>query len=124
MDAISENDDGCSHNDRLAFLQKFSAEISKPISPHKEPLDYMPTQAFAEYLSNYYEPKIDAVIYSSTQTNGKGKNIVFLNRANKVMNLHPPGNGNYKAMFIDNTYYITWLLTNHRLLATKRLIDI
>ena len=102
-----ENDDVYSHKDRLAFLQKFSAEISKPISPHKEPLDYMPTQAFAEYLSHYYEPKIDAVIYSSTQTNGKGKNIVFLNRASKVINIQNPENGEYKAKLIDNTYYIS-----------------
>jgi hypothetical protein len=35
-----------SFEDRLAFLHKFSAEISKPVSPKKEALDYMPTQAF------------------------------------------------------------------------------
>lgn len=103
----SGNDDTDSYEDRLAFLQKFSAEISKPISPHKEPLDYMPTQAFAEYLAHHYEPKIDAVIYSSTQTNGKGKNIVFLNRAAKVINIQNPENGQYKALWMDNDYHIS-----------------
>ena len=103
---VSGNDDDYSLKDRLVFLQKVSAEISKPISPHNEPLDYMPTQAFAEYLAHYYEPKIDAVIYSSTQTNGKGKNIVFLNRASKVINIQNPENGEYKAKLIDNTYCI------------------
>jgi hypothetical protein len=77
VEVPSENDDTDSYEDRLAFLQKFSSEISKPISPDKQHLDYMPTQAFAEYLAHHYKPKIDAVIYSSTQTNGKGKNIVF-----------------------------------------------
>jgi len=102
----NENDDDYSLKDRLVFLQKVSAEISKPISPHMESLEYMPTQAFAEYLAHHYEPKIDAVIYSSTQTNGKGKNIVFLNRASKVSNIQTPKNGEYKAMLIDKTYFI------------------
>jgi len=66
-----------SFEDRLAFLKIFSEEISKPIPPHKEALDYMPTQALVEYLEHHYKPRIDAVVYASTQTNGKGKNIVF-----------------------------------------------
>ena len=104
---VSGNDDADSYEDRLAFLRKFSAEISKPISPHKEPLDYMPAQAFAEYLANHYEPKIDAVIYSSTQTNGKGKNIVFLSRKGKVINIKNPECGQYKALRVDNRYFIS-----------------
>lgn len=104
---VSGRDDADSYEDRLAFLRKFSAEISKPISPHKEPLDYMPTQAFAEYLANHYEPKIDAIIYSSTQTNGKGKNIVFLNRKGKVINIQSPECGQYKALWGDNKYCIS-----------------
>jgi RES domain len=74
-----------SYEDRLSFLQKFCAEICKPYPPSKESLEYMPTQAFVEYLAHHYEPKIDAVIYPSTQRNGNGKNIVFLNRAAKVL---------------------------------------
>lgn len=63
--------------DRLEFLKTFSKEISKPVPPHNEALSYIPTQALVEYLAHHYERKIDAVAYASTQTNGKGKNIVF-----------------------------------------------
>jgi RES domain/HEPN/RES N-terminal domain 1 len=93
--------------DRLEFLHKFSAEISKPVSPHKEALDYMPTQALIEYLAHHYKPNIDAVIYASTQTNGKGKNIVFLNQATKVVNNQSFKSGSYKAMWGDDYYQIS-----------------
>jgi hypothetical protein len=92
--------------DRLAFLRMFSAEISKPISPNKEALDYMPTQALVEYLAHHYKPNIDAVVYASTQTNGKGKNIVFLNQTAKVAGSQHFKSGTYKAMWGENFYYV------------------
>lgn len=93
--------------DKLAFLKTFSEEISKPIPPHKQELDYMPTQALVEYLAHHYKPKIDAVVYASTQTNRKGKNIVFLNHAAKVINNQAPKSGRYKAISINDCYYIS-----------------
>lgn len=67
----------------LHFLRDFSLEISKPIQLHNANLEYLPTQALSEYLAYHYQPKIDAIIYPSTQTNGEGKNIVILNHAAK-----------------------------------------
>jgi hypothetical protein len=96
-----------SFEDRLTFLRKFSAEISKPIPPHKAILDYMPTQALAEYLAHHYKPNIDAIVYESTQTNSGGKNIVFLNHAAKVINNQNPESGAYRAMWGDGYYYIS-----------------
>ncbi len=93
--------------DHLAFLKTFSEEISKPIPPHKEALDYMPTQALVEYLAYHYKPNIDAVVYASTQTNGKGKNIVFLNHAAKVINDQNPETGKYKARWGYGIYHIS-----------------
>lgn len=95
-----------SFEDRLAFLHKFSEEISKPIPPHKESLDYMPTQALVEYLAYHYNPNIDAVVYASTQTNRKGKNIVFLNHAASVSN-RGGRSGTYKAIWGDDYYFIS-----------------
>lgn len=65
----------------LYFLRHFSLEISKPVQSHNTNLEYLPTQALSEYFAHHYRPKIDAIIYPSTQTNGKGKNIVILNHA-------------------------------------------
>ena len=66
------------------FLRHFSSEISKPVQSHNANLEYLPTQALSEYLAYHFQPQIDAIIYPSTQTNGKGKNIVILNHATKL----------------------------------------
>lgn len=102
----SASHDFDSFEDRLTFLNKFSAEISKPVLPKEEAFDYMPTQALVEYLAYHYKPKIDAVVYASTQTNGKGKNIVFLNHTAKVAPSHCFKSGAYKAMWGDDYYHI------------------
>ncbi|MBJ6799324.1 RES domain-containing protein [Geomonas propionica] len=65
----------------LSFLRRFEDEVSKPFISSEEELEYIPTQALVEYLTNFHEPKIDAVIYSSPQTNKQGKNIAILNHA-------------------------------------------
>jgi hypothetical protein len=69
------------------FMQSFMLEIAQPISPDDEHLDYLPTQAVAEYLNKHHrftfagaERTIDAVIYRSAQ-HPEGKNIVLLGEA-------------------------------------------
>ncbi len=104
--STSSSEDIDSLEDRLAFLQKFSDEISKPIHPNNEALEYVPTQALVEYLANHYKPNIDAIIYASTQTNRKGRNIVFLNNATNVLKENKHKNGTYKAFFEENHYRI------------------
>lgn len=103
------NEFDCENNfeDRLAFLRKISKEISKPVSPSKEKLEYMPTQAFAEYLAHHYKRKIDAIIYYSTQTNSKGKNIVFLGRSAGVISEQVPKSGKYKDLFVTGEYLVS-----------------
>lgn len=66
------------------FMQSFMHEMSKPISPADEHIDYVPTQAVAEYFAHRHEFKrsgisarIEAIIYKSAQ-NPKGCNIVLL----------------------------------------------
>lgn len=69
------------------FMQSFMLEIAQPISPDDEHLDYLPTQAVAEYLNKHHrfkfagaERMIDGVIYRSAQ-HPQGKNIVLLGEA-------------------------------------------
>ena len=69
---------------RLGFLKNFESMINRRVLPSDELLDYIPSQALVEYLSNHFSPPIDAIIYSSIQTNNNGKNIAVLNRAAKV----------------------------------------
>lgn len=71
---------------QLLFLKKFHKEIRKPVLPRDETIDYLPTQVVAEFLANKFVPKIDGLIYSSSQTNGEGRNIVLFNHASGIVN--------------------------------------
>ncbi|MNS80276.1 RES domain protein [compost metagenome] len=72
------------------FMRNFMDEIAKPILPSDEHLDYVPTQAVAEYLAHHHtfelrsaHRRIDAIIFQSAQT-GRGKNIALLGAAASV----------------------------------------
>ncbi len=49
----------------LAFLQDFHSLIARPIQPQDEPLEYIPTQAVAEYVANVLH--FDGILYGSAQ---------------------------------------------------------
>ena len=49
--------------------------------PSDETFDYLPTQAIAEYLATKVNPRIDGIIFSSSQTGGEGRNVVLFNHA-------------------------------------------
>lgn len=78
------------------FMQTFMTTIARPISPDDEHLDYVPTQAVAEYLNSEHlvhmgraRCHIDAIIYTSAQR-PPGKNIVFLGDAAHTQPTDPP----------------------------------
>ena len=68
------------------FMAGFMQEIARPILPDDVHMDYVPTQAVAEFLSNReFEfagstRTVDAIIYGSAQHPG-GRNIVLLGSA-------------------------------------------
>ena len=69
-----------------AFMQSFASEISQPILPGDEHLEYVPAQVVAEYLTNQPvrwrggEVTPDAIIFRSAQREG-GKNIAVMGDA-------------------------------------------
>ena len=74
-----------------AFMQEFMDEIAKPISPGDTHLDYIPTQAVAEYLVQKHKFKrnsssvsIEGIIFNSAQNPGK-KNIVLFGDAARAL---------------------------------------
>ena len=68
---------------RFSFLAPLVDEICRPIMPWDNELEYLPTQAVAEFLAATQKPKVDGIIYPSSQTQ-TGQNIVLLNHASKV----------------------------------------
>jgi hypothetical protein len=92
-------------SERLAFLHDFNATISRPVRPGAE-LDYLPTQALGEYLARHYDPRIDAVIYSSTQAGRSARNIVLLSHAAIVKGIGRQPSPRYEENWTDGGYAI------------------
>ncbi|HEY0772023.1 MAG TPA: RES domain-containing protein [Sphingobacteriaceae bacterium] len=89
-EAISKFDpDYINKRKHFAFLETFHQEIRKPVLPRDEVLDYIPTQAVAEYLATLFNPALDGLIFSSAQNDGQGHNIVIFNHAAKVEVMGP-----------------------------------
>jgi len=53
--------------EQLKFLERFQEEICKPVRAGDEFIDYIPTQAVAEYLSKAFDPKIDGLMFDSSR---------------------------------------------------------
>lgn len=60
---------------RIEFLRKFQDEISKPVLPNDENIDYLPTQALAEFIFYHLDNEIDGIQFKSSQC--AGNNIVL-----------------------------------------------
>ena len=70
--------------ERADFLGELVEILSRPIMPRDERLDYLPTQAVAEYLSEKFEPPIDGLRFPSAQTGGTGRNVVLFPKSSAV----------------------------------------
>ena len=66
---------------RASFLERLVREMSRPVMPGDEAFEYLVTQAVAEYLAHKVEPRLDGIIFHSSQTDGTGRNVVLFNHA-------------------------------------------
>ncbi|AXV74046.1 hypothetical protein CJO75_12630 [Ralstonia solanacearum] len=69
--------------ERVAFLQTLSSRMARPVMPDDEVVDYLPTQAVADFLATMNEPRLDGIIFSSAQAQA-GRNVVLFHHAAKV----------------------------------------
>lgn len=91
---------------KIAFLRNFDLEICQPILPGQESLEYISTQALVEYIFYQYKENIGAILYSSSQTNGKGKNIVIKKEACGI--LKSEKEKNQKVITEEYYHYENW----------------
>ncbi|MGA3026321.1 MAG: RES family NAD+ phosphorylase [Bryobacteraceae bacterium] len=56
---------------RAQFLRGLGRRLSKPVMPNDEPLEYLPTQAVADFLASAATLSLDGIVYPSVQ-NGHG----------------------------------------------------
>jgi hypothetical protein len=89
------------------FLRSFHNVISRPVQPHEEVLEYLPTQAVAEYIAHVLG--LDGIIYESAQTGGLSEydetpsnrskqNVAFFNQAALVQGSQPRQTRTGRAM--------------------------
>ncbi|SCX31950.1 RES domain protein [Agrobacterium rosae] len=107
------------------FMTGFMNEIARPILPDDVHLDYVPTQAVAEFLSNREfefargKRTIDAIIYGSAQHPG-GRNIALLGPASVVGSVAEPPNS--KPTSDESHIWSDWLTPEPR--ARPRIVPI
>lgn len=62
--------------ERLAFLRRLHALISRPVAPGHED-EYLITQTLTEYLAHVHRPTFDGVIFQSVQRQGGANMVLF-----------------------------------------------
>ena len=60
---------------RKKFLEEWVQEISRPVIPQEAAREYLASQVVADYLANRFEPRLDGMIFNSSQTGGAGRNL-------------------------------------------------
>lgn len=73
-----------SPSDREQFIFNLIENISAPVLPGKESVDYSPTQRISSYLSGSNGLNIDGVMYKSTQSAKGGNNVALFYNSSRV----------------------------------------
>jgi hypothetical protein len=73
---------------RWAFLRSLGSRLAEPIMPGSETVDYVPTQIVCEYISQFLKPKVDGIVYPSSQSSKRGKNVVLFFESSSVQQWH------------------------------------
>lgn len=75
--------------ERVAFLRTLGQRMTRPVMPDDEALDYLPTQAIADFLATENEPPLDGIIFASVQVKD-GRNVVLFHKAARVESMDLP----------------------------------
>jgi hypothetical protein len=75
--------------ERATFVRTLGSRMARPVMPNDEALDYLPTQAVADFLATMNEPRLDGIVFSSAQT-AVGRNVVLFHHAAKVAEIALP----------------------------------
>ncbi len=76
--------------ERAAFLSTLGQRITRPVMPDDEALDYLVTQAIADYLATRSSHPVDGIIYRSAQNQNDGRNVVLFHKAARVERFDRP----------------------------------
>lgn len=68
---------------RAEFLRSLGARMARPVMPDDEGIDYLPTQAVADFLATANDPRLDGIIFPSVQVED-GYNVVLFHESARV----------------------------------------
>ena len=83
--------------ERAKFLASLAARIRMPVMPDDEGVDYLATQAMAEYLADRVAPRVDGILYGSAQGHEGAHNVALFNHAAHVAPHPPPLGATYNV---------------------------
>lgn len=69
--------------ERAEFLRSLQQLMVRPVMPDDEGIDYLPTQAVADFLATANNPRLDGIIFPSVQVE-KGDNVVLFHDSARV----------------------------------------
>ncbi|HEY6094543.1 MAG TPA: RES domain-containing protein [Gallionellaceae bacterium] len=76
--------------ERATFLRSLCQRITRPIMPDDEVLEYLPTQAIADFLATENKPTLDGIYFPSAQTAGSALNIALFQKSARVESIPIP----------------------------------
>lgn len=77
--------------ERIVFLQSLGERMTKPVMPDDQDIEYLVTQAIADFLSTENTPRLDGIIFESVQT-PNSQNVVLFNHSSAAENpVRPEG---------------------------------
>ncbi|UVE19419.1 RES family NAD+ phosphorylase [Pseudomonas sp. LS44] len=82
--------------ERVAFLRSVGKRMTRAVMPDDQALDYLATQAIADFLATENEPALDGIIFQSAQAK-EGRNVVLFHKASKVEAMSIPQNTEISA---------------------------
>lgn len=75
--------------ERALFLERLVKRMTMPVMPSDEALDYLPTQAIADFLASLTDPEVDGILFPSVQVRGK-INVVLFHKAARIAPISYP----------------------------------
>jgi hypothetical protein len=91
--------------ERVAFLSNLSELITVPVMPKKETLEYLATQAIADFLATVNAPTVDGIIFPSAQVAGNALNFVLFHHAARVEEITLPEGAETNVQTANMTEY-------------------
>lgn len=85
--------------ERTMFLRNLSRRIITPVMPDDESLEYLATQAIADFLATEITPPLDGIIFPSVQTAGEALNVVLFHKSSRIEDIELPKGTEIKANF-------------------------